>query len=130
MTPNVAFGANNALQSVTVLANTLSDHISRVEASQDSSRSEIHPKTAEIGAIFAAYQKKRYGPASWQTWVSGYYTAGALWPTNYDRIMTYVPRYLLGIYEWVVVFFFLFLCTGGPDGLQLPHKIIEKKKKI
>ena len=128
MTPNVAFGANNALQSVTVLANELSRCLSGAESSEDGSPSQIHPTTTEIEAVFATYQKRRYGPASWQTWVSGYYTAGALWPTNYDRIMTYVPRYLLGIYEWVVVLFFVFLCTGGPDGLQLLRQRTVKKE--
>jgi 2-polyprenyl-6-methoxyphenol hydroxylase-like FAD-dependent oxidoreductase len=98
MTPNLALGANNGIESGVVLVNLL-----HASLQQNSGRPLT---TQQIQKVFDAYQGERYNSAWWSMNLTGFYTRMAAWSNVFFQLVVkYVnPRlgddgvadYLLG----------------------------------
>jgi hypothetical protein len=115
MTPNLAFGANNALESVAALANALNRTLSS---------STTLPTTETLSALFSSYQNQRFARAKAHHDLTGFYTRLAAW----DGFgMKFASRYLpLITGDKVVVDGFAKLVRGG---VKLDYVPLKEKKE-
>lgn len=102
MTPNLAFGANNAIESAAVLANLLHSSIAK----------DSKPDLDSIERLFSEYQKQRNSRAKWCVLVSGQYTNAVAWG---NWISELVGRYIMPIISMNVIvdWFFSPIPKGG-----------------
>ena len=85
MTPNLAFGANNAIESAVVLANCLRPLATETAVPAD-----------EIRAAFGEYARRRFSRAQHCVSVSGTYTRFAAWNNWFWEILGRWVSPLLG----------------------------------
>lgn len=111
MTPNLALGANAALESAACLANQLHHLLSE----------HPRPRTSQISSAFAAYKTERTTRAKASVDATGFYTRFAAWEMPGMRSLTKVMRHLgdgpvyaqiSGLVKGGVVLEFV----EGPDG--------------
>lgn len=87
MTPNLAFGANNSIESGVALVNNLRKLQARL--------GDNAPTTSQVAETFAAYQQARFGRAKWCVNQTGMYTQFASWSNWVNELLgRYVVPYL------------------------------------
>jgi len=117
MTPNLGWGANNALESVTILTNLL------IETLNNESKSlPVNISGAEIEKIFSTYQAQRFSRANLHYRIMEKFTSAATWETKFDKFMTYLPQWTGGWFETLILMVMIMLGNRAPKGLTLPKK--------
>ena len=115
MTPILGLGANTAVESITVLVNLLHHRLTSV----DGQSLESVISQTEIEQLFSTYQKERYFRASLCSQITGQYNSIATLETSTSKLILYLPRYMFGLFEFLLVTAFIFLSSGAPKGLDL-----------